>query len=267
VAGAYRLLRAIMRTAVDDELVRRNPCRIKGADRDGSPERPVATIPEVYAIADAMRPWYRSLVLMAAFTSLRWGELIALRRRNLDLDGGFVVVRAAVVEVDGVLEETRPKSSAGVREVGIPAAIVPDLREHLRRWAEPGLNGRVFVGPKGATPRRTHFSRLWRDAVAAAGIDPEVGLRFHDLRHTGNHLVSRGASLRDVMTRMGHASTRAALIYQHADRDRERDIAMGLSAAIDAARAPDSDSNGHAAGTEAVSAVASDPGRDEWRTL
>src|SRR5690606_9785394 len=102
-----------------DELVRHNPCRIKGADEDGSPERPVATIAEVFAIADAMRPWYRALVLMAAFTSLRWGELIALRRRHLDLDGGFVVVRAAVVEVDGVLEVSRPKSAAGVREVGI----------------------------------------------------------------------------------------------------------------------------------------------------
>ena len=206
MAGGYRLLRAIMRTAVDDELVRRNPCRIKGADKDDSPERPVATIPEVYAIADAMRPWYRSLVLMAAFTSLRWGELIALRRRHVDLDAGFVVVRESVVEVDNVLTTVRPKSAAGVREVGIPAVIVPDLREHLRRWSEPGANGRVFVGPKGATPRRTHFSQLWQAATVKAGIDPEVGLRFHDLRHTGNYLTSQGASLRDVMARMGHAA-------------------------------------------------------------
>ena len=120
---------------------------------------------------------------------------------------------------------------------------------------------------KGGDASRTHFSRLWKEAAATAGIDPEVGLRFHDLRHTGNYLVLRGASLRDVMTRMGHASTRAALIYQHADRDRERDIAAGLSAAITAARAPASDSNGHAAGTEADSGTASDPRRDERRTL
>jgi hypothetical protein len=74
-------------------------------------------------------------------------------------------------------------------------------------------------------------------------------------------------SLRDVMTRMGHASTRAALIYQHADRDRERDIAAGLSVAITAAQAPKSDSNGHAAGTEAESGTSDDPGRDQRRTL
>jgi hypothetical protein len=62
------------------------------------------------------------------------------------------------------------------------------------------------------------------------------------------------AEQRDVMTRMGHASTRAALIYQHGDRDRERDIAAGLSAVIEAARAPTSDENGHAAGTDPIRA-------------
>ncbi len=89
-----------------------------------------------------------------------------------------------------------------------------------------------------------------------AGIDPEVGLRFHDLRHTGNYLTSQGASLRDVMVRMGHASTRAALIYQHADRDRERNIAAGLSRAITDGLA---DANGHVAGTEAPGALAQAP--------
>lgn len=96
---------------------------------------------------------------------LRWAELIALRRHHVDLDAGFVVVRESVVEVSNVLTTVRPKSAAGVREVGIPAAIVPDLREHLRRRSEPGSNGRAFVGPKGATPRRTHVSQLWQAAT------------------------------------------------------------------------------------------------------
>ena len=102
-----------------------------------------------------------------------------------------------------------------------------------------------------------------RCGAADAGIDPEVGLRVHDLRHTGAYLTSQGASLRDVMARMGHASTRAALIYQHADRDRERNIAAGLSRAITDALA---DANGHVAGTEAPGAPAQAPERDEPRT-
>ncbi|HET6774197.1 MAG TPA: site-specific integrase, partial [Acidimicrobiales bacterium] len=144
VAGAYRLLRAIMRTAVEDELVRLNPCRIKGAYQDGSPERPVATIAEVYAIADAMRPWYRALVMMAAFTSLRWGELIALRRRHLDLDGGFVVVRAAVVEVDGVLEVASEVGGGGARG-GNPGG------DRARAAGAPAEVGRTGVERSGCS--------------------------------------------------------------------------------------------------------------------
>jgi integrase len=86
--------------------------------------------------------------------------------------------------------------------------------------------GAYSWGPKGATPRRSNFNRLWLSAAAKAAIDPNVGLHFHDLRHTGNHLT-KGASLKDVMRRLGHASTRAALAYQHADRDSERAIAAG----------------------------------------
>ena len=71
VVKAYQLLRALMNTAVDDELIRRNPCRIKGADRYDVPERPVLTVAEVFAVADSMAPRYRLLVLLAAFTTLR----------------------------------------------------------------------------------------------------------------------------------------------------------------------------------------------------
>lgn len=248
VAKAYRLLRAVMNTAVDDELIRRNPCRIRGADKDDSAERPVATIEQVYAIADAGRPWCRGLVLFAAFTGLRWGELVELRRHNLDLADGFVRVVGSTSEVHGVLIEGRAtKSRAGVREVGVPEAIVPDLRSHVRRWSEPGPHGRVFVGPRGGRLLRSNYSRYWQEAVDKAGLGG-LGLHFHDLRHTANSFVASGASLRELMTRMGHASPRAALIYQHANRDREREITAALSRRIEAGRSGDLARGGHEAG-------------------
>jgi integrase len=236
VAKAYRLLKAMLNTAVDDELIRRNPCRIKGAGNEPSPERPTITIEQVYAIAGQVRPWYRALVLLAAFTGLRWGELLFLRQRDLDLEDGIVRVRGSIGEVGGQLVEGPPKSAAGRRDVAIPEAIVSELRAHLDEWSQEGADGRVFVGPKGATPRRGNFQATWSKAVANAGVP---GLHFHDLRHTGNTLAAEGASLRELMARMGHSSARAALIYQHATKDRERAIGAAISARIEAVRAED----------------------------
>src|SRR5262245_22661241 len=256
VAKAHRLPKAVRNTAVDAELIRRNPCRIKGAGTERSPERPTVTIEQVYAIAGDVRPWFKALVLLAAFTGLRWGELIALRRRHLDLDGdGVVKVRGSVAEVDGKFIEGPTKSEAGRRDVAIPEVIVPELRAHLDDHAQAGADGRVFVGPTGAIPRRTNFQATWRKAVEAAGVP---GLHFHDLRHTGNMLAAESASLRELMARMGHSSTRAALIYQHASRDRERAIAAAVSARVEAARPK---VEGHDRGTAPQTARKSAPGQ------
>ena len=196
----------------------------------------MATIEQVFAIADAIRPWCRGLVLLAAFTGVRWGELVELRRHNLDLRDGFVRVTAATGEVRGVLRDGQaPKSKAGLRLVGVPAAILPDLRQHVAKWSEPGPHGRVFVGPKGGVPRRSNYWRYWQDAVTKAGLDG-LGLHFHDLRHTANDFVAGKLNLRDQMTRMGHASPRAALIYQRASRERERQVTEALSQEIEAVR-------------------------------
>ena len=86
VAKTYRILHAIFATAVDDDLMRRNPCRIKGAGHDKAEERPTATLDQVFGIAEAIQPRYRLMILLAAFAQLRFGELVALRRNNIDLD-------------------------------------------------------------------------------------------------------------------------------------------------------------------------------------
>ncbi|MEV5447697.1 site-specific integrase, partial [Streptomyces sp. NPDC052644] len=90
---AYSLLRAILNTAVkEDELIRQNPCRIPGYDRYHTPERPVATVAQVLALAGRMPPRFAALVIVAAFSGLRWGELAALRRSDVDLTAGTVRV-------------------------------------------------------------------------------------------------------------------------------------------------------------------------------
>ena len=232
VAKSYRLLRSMFATAVDDGIVARNPCRIRGAAIEKPAERPVLTLEEVGRLAEAIEPRYRLLVLLAVFGSLRWGELLGLRKSDFDLDAATVQVSRAVSEIGSKLSIKEPKTAAGVRRVSLPASLVPAIREHFDTFAEGGPAGRVFVGPQGATPLRANFSRVWKRALAGAGLS---GYRVHDLRHTGNHLASMtGASTRELMGRMGHANLHAALVYQHRTADRDRAIAEGMDALAEA---------------------------------
>ncbi len=101
----------------------------------------------------------------------------------------------------------------------------------MERYAEPGAEGRVFVGARGNTIHRSNWALLWHRARLGAGVDPAT--RLHDLRHTGNHFAAQsGASTRELMSRMGHSSMRAALIYQHATEQRDQVIAATLDAML-----------------------------------
>ena len=134
--------------------------------------------------------------------------------------------RQAVQTNAGAILLTDPKSDAGMQRVVVPPFLVPEIRAHLDRYVGPAKDAWVFVGPKGARPTRNNFHTIWSKARDAAGI-PE--LHLHDLRHTGNTLAAEtGATLRELMDRMGHASTRAALIYLHAREERGQAIADGI---------------------------------------
>jgi integrase len=226
VAKAYRLLRAILNTAVRDKRIRENPCQITGADKESSPERPVLSVSEVYRLADATAPRYRALVLLATFGNLRWGELAGLRRRNLDLDNRCVRIVETVHEF-GQLVRGTPKSEASRRTIILPELIIPDLRAHLDLYSAPGPEGFVFTGVRGGQLRRSNFSKPWARALAKAGLP--AGTHVHDLRHTGNTFTAEtGASLAELMNRMGHSSTRAARLYLHTRQERDKEIAVTL---------------------------------------
>ncbi|MFH8679551.1 tyrosine-type recombinase/integrase [Streptomyces lydicus] len=184
VVKAYQILRAVMNTAVDDGLIQRNPCRIKGAGVAKTAERPYLTVPEVYRIADAVPSCFRVLVLLAAFTGLRFGELAALQRHDVDLERRTIAVRRSQAETrtQGLTIKT-PKSSADIRTVAFPASLVEELTVHLSEHAESGRSGLIFVGQRGGRLRRNNFRRVWLSALRAAGLSD---VHFHDLRHTGN---------------------------------------------------------------------------------
>jgi integrase len=230
IAKAYRLLSAMMSTAVVDGFVARNPCVEKGAGVERAPEMAIATPEQVGAIAAAVEPGYRALVLTAAYAGCRWGELVGLRRKNLDLERGTLTVAEQVVELRGGHLLTRePKSASGRRVVHLPAGLIHELEAHLAGFVSPGREALVFTSGTGGPLRQSNFrNRHWLPALRAAGVDK---LRFHDLRHVAGTLATvSGATIREVQARLGHASPAAAYRYQHVLDTRDAQIAEHLDA-------------------------------------
>ncbi|MFS8104822.1 site-specific integrase [Lentzea alba] len=251
-AKAYRLLRAVLMTAAnEDRIIPRNPCQVRGAGSENPDERPVLTVAQVFDLASRMaEKRYRAFVLLAAFATLRWGEITALRRQDIAPDASSVRVRGAFVELPGRgLIYGPPKSRAGLRTVAVPEAIRADLLAHLDEFTGSKPDAWVFTGKRGNPLRRGDFNPRtgWKAAVKAVGVPH---LHFHDLRHTGNTLAARTkASTKDLMARMGHDSPRAAMIYQHATSEADQEIARGLSGLVDRERgtkATDEEDDGQA---------------------
>ena len=144
------------------------------------------------------------------------------------MDRGLVrVERKRLRLASGQVIEDDPKSAAGRRSVALPTTVTAEIRQHLDTFVGPGEDDFVFTSPEGLPLERSNFRiRVWVPATEAAGV---AGLRFHDLRHPAGTLAARtGATAKELMARLGHASSQAAMIYQHAAAERDRLIAEGL---------------------------------------
>lgn len=227
VAKAYEVLRMVMETAVEAGLILRTPCRVKGAATERLPEMQAATPEQVAAIASEVEPRWQALILMAAYSGLRWGELAGLRQKHLDPLHKKVRVVEQLLEVNGHLMFAPPKTAAGVRSVALPQFLVEVMVEHIAGYSRPGPEALVFVMPEGTPLRRENFRRrVWYPAVAAVGME---GFRFHDLRHTNATLAAAsGAPLVALMARLGHASAAAAIRYQHNIEGQDERVASFL---------------------------------------
>ena len=235
-ARAYSLLRTIMKSAAEDGHIIENPARIRGAGSvDRQHEVIPATLEELVTLTKAIPERYRLLVQLAAFCALRFGELTELRRGDVDTKNGIIRVARAVVMADGKFVVKTPKTKAGVRRVAIPPHLMPMVRDHLMRFTAPGGDGLLFPSKNDAERhmRQSAMARVYYPARDAAG---RPDLRFHDLRHTGAVLAAQtGATLAELMARLGHSTPAAAMRYQHAAQDRDAVIASRLSEMVAAA--------------------------------
>ncbi len=228
-AHTYGLLRTILASAVQDRQLDYNPCHIRGA---GTARRvrkiKPATLEELAAITAAMPERYRLMVLLASWCAMRFGELAELRRKDIDLTNGVVRIRRAVVRADGQTIVDTPKSDAGTRDVAIPPHLMPLVREHLSRSITGGRDGLLFPASDGVSHLAT--STLYASFYKARDAAGRPDLTWHGLRHTGAVLAAAtGATLSELMGRLGHSTVAAAMRYQHAAQGRDRAIADALS--------------------------------------
>lgn len=226
---AYSLLRTIMGSAVNDELIDANPCRIVGAGRAKRVHkiRP-ASVEELAIVTEAMPERLRLMVTLSSWCALRFGETVELRRKDIDLADAVIRVRRAAVRTNGgTFTVGSPKSDAGVRDVAVPPHVIPVIEDHLGRFVDSKQDALVFAADNGGHLQPSTLYRHWYKARAKAN---RPDLRWHDLRHSGAVLAAAtGASLAELMARLGHSTPQAAMRYQHAAQGRDKQIAALLS--------------------------------------
>lgn len=222
---AYGLVRTILGTAVRDGLLASNPCQITGAGSAKSPERPYMTREHAVLLLDALPPHVRVPGLVTLLAHLRLGELLALRRADVDLAGGVLHVRRAVTRTKAgpLVKETKTGHS---RSVHLPPEALQALRSHLA--AHPVLpSASLFLHPNGRPLTREHVRSAWDQARRLTGLGE---YHWHDLRHAGlTWFAETGATVRETMHRGGHKSVAAAMIYQHRAQEREATLAARLT--------------------------------------
>jgi len=269
---AYNLLRAIMNTALDDELIEVNPVRIKDASHaQAGRERDLDPLPVdvLFAVADAMPERYRLGVLLGGVMAMRSGEVRALQRRDFNLAGDVptVKVERAVKEADGITTLGPLKTARrgiATRTLPIPAVLVDDVKAHLRNHTQLGRDALLFWRTKGGEPVRSpdwlrFFKRACRNVARQMVIDAEIhrqqtgepesdesqrirellvgngGYIFHGTRVTGLTWAYRLSSgnLRAVQAIAGHTSPKMALRYQRAEMDYLAAVADNVSKMIE----------------------------------
>ena len=232
---AYSLLHAICATAVEAELLIKNPCQIKRAMSTNRKREPVLlSVNELKAVANAIQPQrFKAMVLLSAWAALRFGEATELRRKDIGDGCEVITISRAVTHLTaddpaGRCQISTPKSGKG-RTITLPPHIRADIKYHLDTFVPNDPEALLFPSARGAC----HLSQnVFREAFGSACKSVgRKGVTIHALRHLGATLAARaGATVAEVQARLGHSTVRAAMSYQHSEATRQTDIAAALSA-------------------------------------
>lgn len=230
-ARVYALVRAILRTAVeDDDLLTANPLVIRGAGQSpSSRDKTVASAEQVDELAGLVPDRLGLAIKLGAWCSLRIGEVLELRRA--DVTPHAIAVSRAVTFVRGEPIVGAPKTRAGTRTVHVPPHLAGEIRAHLLAHTNEGPDGLLFPlypGQDRHMHRRT-LGGYVSGAVAKSSLPR--GFSFHTLRHSGLTWAGQaGATVAELQNRAGHTTPTIVARYQHATDDRDAAIAAAMSA-------------------------------------
>ncbi len=227
IRKAHQLLGRIFSDAVQTGLIVRSPCRNTTLPQVEGSEMRFLSPDEIGQLADTIDPRYRAMVLAAAYTGCRFGEISALDLDHYDPDRRLIRIDRALSEVRGYLRISEPKTAAARRAITIPTWLPAVISEHLATYPASS-GGLIFTAPEGGPIRRNTFrSRFWLPAVAGSVGPP---MRFHDLRHSHVALlIEQGTHPAVIAARLGHTSVKTVLdVYGHLSEGLDRDAADTL---------------------------------------
>jgi integrase len=226
VAKAAQVFNKLMRAAVEDRVIASNPIERLPLPRIEREEMRFLSADELWRLADAIDPRYRALIVLAGYSGLRLGELLALRWEHVDTLRRRVTVVETLTDLAGHISFGPPKTRAALRTISVPAFVIEELAQTPDGPADP--RALVFTSPEGQPVRPTLFRRrYWAPAVTAAGLSP---LRIHDLRHTAVALwIAAAAHPKQVAARAGHTSVSVVLDrYGHLLPDHDAELIRSL---------------------------------------
>ena len=228
------VVKAILNSAVEAELISRSPWRGIRLPADVHKQRTTLSGIDVLSIAEECGLDNGLVVLTAALCGLRFGECAALRICDLDVANGVLTVSQSLGEVSGRIVVNPPKSNAGLRTMGMPQALSKQLKVHVEVARHGALPDEyVFVAPSGGPLRYANFrSRVFGPACKRLGF---TNTTFHDLRRfNATVMVGAGVDLKTAQVRLGHADPRLTLaLYAQATTAGDLTAVGALDKAVD----------------------------------
>lgn len=223
---AYKLMSAVLKRAVDEDHLTTNPCKVKGAQSATSGRTVTVPTPsDVLEIAKNINDRYSELVIIKAYTGLRFGEITELRRKDLkkvtkrNQSGELIAcyeiyVSRAVTLVGGSHVVANPKSRAGIRTIEVSSRVTDSIDLVLSRLPEEP-EALLFPAATGGHLRHDVFMNSWRPALTRARLG-DSGFTPHSLRHfAGTQLARAGANIAEIKNWLGDSSTSAVMRYVH----------------------------------------------------